>query len=118
MSLEKKTEMSRVLKLAQKFNCFYLAGLKSPDYKPFVVEGFQVGLIRPDVMKQLLKYPEVFQVSSGYVELNPAFRDYEERSSQVERVLMELRAENVFIALKGWRDEVGNLNNNKIDYQK
>lgn len=45
-------------------------------------------------------------VSSGCVELNPAFRDYEERSSKVDRVLRELRAEDAFIALKGWRDEV------------
>ncbi|KAJ8980767.1 hypothetical protein NQ317_016016 [Molorchus minor] len=97
--------MSGVLKLAQKFNCFYLSGLKSCDYKPFVVEGFQVGLVRPDVMKQLLKYPEVFHVNSGCVELNPAFRDYKERSNEIDKVLRKLRAENVFIALKGWRDE-------------
>ncbi|XP_018578172.1 uncharacterized protein YJR142W isoform X2 [Anoplophora glabripennis] len=84
-------------------------GLKSTDYKPFVVEGFQVGLIRQDVMKQLLKYPEVFHVSSGCVELNPAFRDYEERSNQVDKVLKELRAENALIALKGWRDECYNV---------
>ncbi|KAJ8920272.1 hypothetical protein NQ315_011933 [Exocentrus adspersus] len=107
MSFENNADMSvsQVFKLAEKFNCFYLTGLKSPDYKPFLVEGFQVGLIRPDVMKQLLKYPEVFCVSSGYVELNPAFRDYEERSTQVERVLKAIRAENALIALKGWRDE-------------
>ncbi|XP_019873561.2 uncharacterized protein LOC109601730 [Aethina tumida] len=97
--------VSRVLKLAQKFNCFYLSGLKSLECKPFVVEGCQVGLVRPDVMKQLLRYPEVFQVSPGCVELNPAFRDYEERSNKVDEVLKQLRAENAFIALKGWRDE-------------
>ncbi|XP_057664778.1 uncharacterized protein LOC130899062 isoform X1 [Diorhabda carinulata] len=105
MSLGEKTEMSRTFKLAQKFNCFYLSGLKSAECKPFVIEGYQVGLVRPDVMKQLLRYPEVFSVSSGCVELNPAFRDYEERSNRVEKVLKELRAENVFIALKGWRNE-------------
>lgn len=76
-------------------------------------------------MKQLLRYPEVwifrliivfcyllfflqvFLISSGCVELNPAFRDYEERSNRVDKVLRELRAENAFITLKGWRDEVG-----------
>lgn len=40
------------------------------------------------------------------MELNPAFRDYEERSNKVDKVLRELRAENAFITLKGWRDEV------------
>ncbi|XP_065155557.1 uncharacterized protein [Atheta coriaria] len=97
--------MSRLLRLAQKFNCFYLSGFTSGECKPFIVEGFQVGLVRPDVMKQLLRYPEVFCVSSGSVELNPAFRDYEERSNKINEVLKELRSENTFIALKGWRDE-------------
>lgn len=99
------SSMSRLLKLAHKFNCFYLSGLNSRECRPFIVEGFQVGLIRPDVMKQLLRYPEVFRVTSDYVELNPAFRDYEERTAQVDHVLQELRSDNAFIALKGWRDE-------------
>ncbi|KAH1000208.1 hypothetical protein HUJ04_000127 [Dendroctonus ponderosae] len=97
-----------LLKLAQKFNCFYLTGYQAAECKPFVVEGCQVGLIRPDVMRQLINYPEVstvFHVSQGCVELNPAFRDYETRSCQVDQVLRELRARNVFVTLKGWRDE-------------
>nr|CAH7720301.1 unnamed protein product [Callosobruchus chinensis] len=97
--------MSRFFKLSQKFNCFYLTGLKKQECKPFIVEGFQVGLVRPDIMKQLLKYPEVFLVNSGSVELNPAFRDYQERSSKVAQVLRELRDNDVFVTLKGWRDE-------------
>nr|CAI5843780.1 unnamed protein product [Callosobruchus analis] len=97
--------MSRFFKLSQKFNCFYLTGLKKQDCKPFFVEGFQVGLVRPDIMKQLLNYPEVFLVNSGSVELNPAFRDYQERSSKVAQVLQELRDNDVFVTLKGWRDE-------------
>lgn len=40
------------------------------------------------------------------MELNPAFRDYEERTIKVEQVLRELRADNAFVTLKGWRDEV------------
>lgn len=45
-------------------------------------------------------------MSQGCVELNPAFRDYQERSVQVDKVLRELRAKNAFVTLKGWRDEV------------
>lgn len=104
-------KMSRLLGLAQKFNCFYLSGmyghgetilhsnglsvisysvcvvfnvnidlkytqvfscqllhqilittvsgLTSGECKPFIVEGYQVGLVRPDVMKMLTQYPEV-----------------------------------------------------------
>lgn len=43
---------------------------------------------------------------SKVVELNPAFRDYNERTEHVDRILRQFRKENVFLALKGWRDEV------------
>lgn len=61
--------------------------------------------MRPDVMLQLLRYPDVFHIQPDSVELNPAFRDYDERSSKVEAVLRECRSNNVFITLKGWREE-------------
>ncbi|XP_055641301.1 uncharacterized protein LOC129778435 [Toxorhynchites rutilus septentrionalis] len=104
-------KMSRLLKLAQKFNCFYLNGLAKGDCRPFVVNGQQVGLISQNVLEHLLKYPEVFfirdaeQGNQNIVELNPAFRDYSERSEQVDRVLREFRTQGVFVALKGWRNE-------------
>lgn len=70
-----------------------------------------MGVIRPDVLKQLFRYPEVFVIrdnekASKVVELNPAFRDYNERTEHVDRVLRQLRQDSVFLALKGWRDEV------------
>lgn len=43
------------------------------------------------------------------MELNPAFRDYKERTSKVADMLLKLRKEDEIIALKGWRDEVGIL---------
>lgn len=108
---DEEPKMSRLLRLAQKFNCFYLNGLVKGDCRPFVVDGQQVGLISQNVLEQLLKYPEVFcikdaeQGKQNIVELNPAFRDYTERSQQVDRVLKEFRAQGVFVALKGWRNE-------------
>ncbi|XP_017109223.1 uncharacterized protein [Drosophila bipectinata] len=86
-------------------------GFNKGDTRPFVVEGQQVGLIKSDVLKQLVKYPEVFcirdceQTKQGLVELNPAFRDYNERSEQLEKVLRDLRSNGLFPALQGWRDE-------------
>lgn len=71
-----------------------------------MVEGLQVGLVRDDVVAHISKYPEVFTITSHSVELNPAFRDYNERSAKVEAVLQDCRELNVFNALKGWRDEV------------
>ncbi|XP_062546890.1 uncharacterized protein LOC134212764 [Armigeres subalbatus] len=111
ISDEEELKMSRLLKLAQKFNCFYLNGLAKGECRPFVIDGQQVGLISQNVMEQLLKYPEVFcikdaeQGKQNIVELNPAFRDYTERSEQVDRILQEFRSQGIFVALKGWRNE-------------
>ncbi|KAF9814046.1 hypothetical protein SFRURICE_004393 [Spodoptera frugiperda] len=127
-----QNNISDLLKLAKKFNCFYLSGcvpcvcnnkllkklhalfayifcivqgLHQGVCKPFIVAGYQVGLIRPDVMKYLIRFPEVFRITGKYVELNPAFRDYKERSTKIADVLQNLRKENDICALKGWRDE-------------
>lgn len=86
------------------------SGLYKGDCRPFIVDGLQVGVIRPDILKELTKHPEVFLVKNKdadkIVELNPAFRDYDERSEHVDRVLRQFRKDNLFITLKGWRDEV------------
>lgn len=88
----------------------YCSGLYSGECRPFVVDGLQVGVIRPDVLKELFKYPEVFVIrdkdKSKIVELNPAFRDYNERTQRVDNLLRKFRQEDTFVALKGWRDEV------------
>uniref|UniRef100_A0A182RJA8 Nudix hydrolase domain-containing protein n=1 Tax=Anopheles funestus TaxID=62324 RepID=A0A182RJA8_ANOFN len=108
---EPDPKMSRLLKLAQKFNCFYLNGFMKGDCRPFVVDGHQVGLVSQNVIEQLLKYPEVFHIRAPehgkqkIVELNPAFRGYNTRSQQVDRILREFRKQGMFVALKGWRDE-------------
>ncbi|XP_039295546.1 uncharacterized protein YJR142W-like isoform X2 [Nilaparvata lugens] len=101
----KDIPMSRLLKLSHEFNCFYLKGLRQGDCKPLVVCGAQVGLVRPDVAAQLLGYPEVFHVHPDAIRLNPAFRDFDERSARVEEVLTDCRRRGVFVTLKGWRDE-------------
>ncbi|XP_053675784.1 uncharacterized protein LOC128726028 [Anopheles nili] len=108
---EPDPKMSRLLKLAQRFNCFYLNGFMRGDCRPFVVDGHQVGLVSQNVIEQLLKYPEVFHIRApehgkqNIVELNPAFRDYNTRSQHVDRILREFREQGMFVALKGWRDE-------------
>lgn len=80
--------------------------MRKGDCRPFVVAGQQVGLVRPDVMTELLSFPEVFVVHTDAVMLNPAFRDYNERTLNVEKVLKDCKSRNAFITLKGWRDEV------------
>lgn len=42
---------------------FCVVGLPKGECRPFVVEGKQVGLIRPDILKQLYRYPALFHIS-------------------------------------------------------
>ncbi|KAG8225305.1 hypothetical protein J437_LFUL001919 [Ladona fulva] len=51
------------------------------------------------------RYPDVFLLHPDSVELNPAFRDHEERSTRLDTVLRECRSQNLFLTLKGWREE-------------
>lgn len=88
------------------FFYFCFAGLQNGTSWPFIVAGKQVGLIRPDVLSKLTNYPEVFSIQKNSVTLNPAFRDYTERSAKIEAILKECRAQGTFVTLKGWRDEV------------
>ncbi|XP_037959658.1 uncharacterized protein LOC119689007 isoform X3 [Teleopsis dalmanni] len=67
-------KLSRLFRLAQKFNNFYLSGFNKGDIRPFLVDGQQVGLVKSDVIKQLLKYPEVFCVRDcEYTKVNYNF---------------------------------------------
>lgn len=50
------------------------------------------------------------------VELNPAFRNYNERSENVDRVLRQFREDDVFVTLKGWRDEVSIVDMHFVHY--
>lgn len=93
--------------------------LQRGNCTPFIIDGHQVGLIRSDIIKELEKYPDVFifkQITgTEVVELNPVFRNYDERSANVERVMQDLRAKDVFVTLRGWRDEVCYIPNNTND---
>lgn len=48
---------------------------------------------------------QVFQVQPEYVQLNPAFRDYTERSERVDQVLRKWKEGGKFVTLRGWREE-------------
>ncbi len=40
------------------------------------------------------------------VRLDPSLKTFEQKSEKVATVLNELRQKDVFVSLKGWRDEV------------
>lgn len=75
---------------------------------PFVIDNTQVGWIRPDASKHLLKYKDVFELSksSSIPGIHIFSGKTAERNKKVAEVLEDLRAKDVLSALRGWRDEV------------
>nr|XP_006811737.1 PREDICTED: nudix hydrolase 20, chloroplastic-like [Saccoglossus kowalevskii] len=102
----------RMLKVVQWCNSYDLPGSPKAVCKAFVIDGKQVGILLPDVIEQLKKYPDVFHMvtnSNNQVEkicLASQLKTYEERTEKVNKVLEEFRDQNLFpVALKGWRHE-------------
>lgn len=86
----------------------WFSGAMRKLYKPFFIEDRQVGLVRPDVLEHLGKFPQVFVITKDRVELHPSLQTYEERSDRVNDVLQELRKQKCLRRLLGWRNEVWN----------
>ena len=71
-------------------------------YRPFMVDGAEMGLIERGFAEALRPYPDVFVFEPGGVRLHPTLTGFVERTAAVDAVLRELNAEGHFLA---WRDE-------------
>ena len=66
----------------------------------------------PAALVQLQNYPDVFHVVKStegriqHITLSDTLKTFEQRSAKVEEVMQDLRAKDIFISLRGWRDEV------------
>ncbi|KAG8182481.1 hypothetical protein JTE90_020399 [Oedothorax gibbosus] len=98
---------SKLSLLLRNFNLKSKIGHQASECKEFFIDGEQVGIIRPDIWRELLHYPGVFQYdpSQNRVNLNPDWKTYEDRSERMDALLKELRGKNVFSTLNGWRNE-------------
>ncbi|CAE1236823.1 unnamed protein product [Acanthosepion pharaonis] len=75
---------------------------------PFVIDGQQVGLIRPDIWQNLKSYTDIFHLemsSSQSVIHLKNLGDVSERSKQFAAFMIKLRDKNIFTTLRGWRNE-------------
>ncbi|CAL1266320.1 unnamed protein product [Larinioides sclopetarius] len=93
--------------LLRNFNLKSKIGPHEGDCKEFYVGSEKVGIIRPDIWKELLHYSTIFQYDQAQnkVVLNPEWRTYEERSEKLDDFLRELRKKEIFSTLAGWRNE-------------
>ena len=83
-----------------------VSGSSKKQCKPFIIDGDIIGLVPPDVLKELKNYDGVFVVTSDFVTLHKALTTSNERTRKINAVLECLREKNLFCALRGWRYEV------------
>ncbi|GIL75642.1 hypothetical protein Vretimale_15195 [Volvox reticuliferus] len=79
-----------------------------PTLTPFLIDGKEVGKLKPRFVDQLRRFPKVFIVEgtpglSGRVTLAPELDTCDKRSAKVADVLQVLRTEGF---ITGWRDEL------------
>ncbi|PNH06646.1 Nudix hydrolase 24, chloroplastic [Tetrabaena socialis] len=78
-----------------------------PTLMPFLIEGKEVGKMKPGFVDHLRRFPDTFVVDglgpSGRVSLAPQLDSCDKRSAKVAEVLSALRAEG---HISGWRDEL------------
>lgn len=73
------------------------------DFIPFLVDGERVGMVRPTFAAHLRQWPEVFEVDSGHLALNPRLVGFDRRTAVVAEVLAQLIAQGVVSYLHGER---------------
>ena len=85
-----------------------IKGKSTDDCMAFHVGNEQYGVIRNDSWRELAKFPDVFSVDERQqiVKLTDQLQNPHERTEKVNKVLVELRENQVFHCLKGWRNEV------------
>ncbi|MFQ5936307.1 MAG: DUF4743 domain-containing protein [Acidiferrobacterales bacterium] len=71
-------------------------------FRPLYIAQHRLGWVRHDMAQRLGAYPQVFEVRTESVCLNPDLDSFEARSDAVRLVLEELRDNG---AIPGWRDE-------------
>ncbi len=71
-------------------------------FRPFFIDGVQVGRVRHEFAARLAAFGAVFVVDEGSVRLASALNTPEERTQAVDAAMRALAAEGT---IKGWRDE-------------
>ncbi|MFI5016661.1 MAG: DUF4743 domain-containing protein [Dongiales bacterium] len=71
-------------------------------YRPFRIADQEVGWVTGDFAERLRKFPKLFQISAGTVDLDAGFAGFEQRSEAVAEALLALKAEGL---VPGWRNE-------------
>jgi isopentenyldiphosphate isomerase len=71
-------------------------------YRPFLVNGVQVGHARRDMVEAVRPYADVFLVEERAVQLSNKLRGFDERTQAVEEILKRIQSKGI---MSPWRDE-------------
>jgi len=94
-----------LLTLSKRLNNYFFNGFLDGNCIPFFCAGSQVGMVCPAVVIQLANYPNVFSITKESVTFAVDLNDVNKRNLALDQVLRDLRSKDVFIPLRGWRDE-------------
>ena len=72
-------------------------------FLPFTAGVERVGFMRPDIAKELARFPSVFRVDASGVSVAEHLDTFDYRSAAVDSVMRELRQAGVIC---GWREEM------------
>eukprot|EP00092_Neocalanus_flemingeri_P020596 GFUD01022315.1.p1 GENE.GFUD01022315.1~~GFUD01022315.1.p1 ORF type:complete len:341 (+),score=120.96 GFUD01022315.1:46-1068(+) len=97
--------MKSLLTLTRNINNFYFGEFLTNTCLPFICQNCQVGLISSSVLAHLINYPDVFTITKETVTLSHTLTNVQERNDALQQVLLDLRAKDSFVALRGWRSE-------------
>jgi 8-oxo-dGTP pyrophosphatase MutT (NUDIX family) len=72
-------------------------------YMPFKVGVERIGFMRPDLARELRRFPSVFRIGDEAVSVAEHLDSFDYRSAAIDSVMRELRQEGF---VRGWRDEL------------
>ena len=81
-------------------------GEKKQQYRPFIVNGTQVGVVPPIMVTAIATEPDLFLWADDGIHLSSSLTTYAERTERMAEFLQRCRHDNSLITLAGWRNEV------------
>ncbi|KAK7499465.1 hypothetical protein BaRGS_00009117 [Batillaria attramentaria] len=109
-------------RLVDRCNSFLRKGSSRKDCLGFFVDGTQLGFVRPEVVRKLRQFPDVFDVvqpegqggegglSAGvHLSQSLVVKQPDERTAAVAEAMEILHKQNEFVSLRGWYNEMYNV---------
>lgn len=113
MECSNRTWTQRMSDLIKTLNSFETKSMtRGTECVPFIINDTQIGLVLPEVLRQLHSHPDTFVMvqnpqtnSVRYVTMPANLNDKHKRSMKFNDVMRDWRQRDLFTSLRGWRNE-------------